>query len=248
MRLTSALVLGLVALSLAQNPPPPKPPVVLLSLPMGLPVGQTTPVELRGQRLDSITEVTASLGKVKLLAKDKVAVPNGLDASRIGDTRVRLEYTAPDNTPADASAEVTFTLTAPEGKATAKVLLETAAVIAEKEPNDSFKQAQPIRLGDTVAGVIGWVQDVDVYRFTGKKGQRVQIEVIAARRGSGLDAFLSVYDDKGQLLQSIDDVDGSRDARLTLILPRDGQYHIVLSDADDTGGPTHVYRLMLAAK
>ena len=249
MRSLVLLFLGLVTWSLAQKPTPAPPPRVLLSVPMGLPLGKTTMLELRGHGLERVTAVSASVGKVKLLGKEKVPVPNGLDASRVGESRLRLEYTAPAeaNAPA-AAAEVELTLTAPEGKASAKVLLESAAVVHEKEPNDGFRQAQPIKLGNTLAGVISYPQDVDVYRFVGKKGQRVQIEVLAARRGSGLDAFLQLYDDKGQLLQSSDDADGSRDACLKRTLPRDGEYFIVVSDADDTGGPTHVYRLVLLAK
>jgi hypothetical protein len=103
-------------------------------------------------------------------------------------------------------------------------------------------------IGDTIAGVIERGQDVDVYRFEGKKGQQVRIEVFAVRRGSSLDAFLSIYDNEGQLLHSVDDVGGSRDASLTLTLPRDGGYHVVVSDANDTGGPTHGYRLVLGTK
>ena len=242
MRLMAVLFVGMATMTLAQKPK--QPPRVLLNQPIGLSVGKTTKLELRGLRLDTVTEVSASVGKVKLLGKDKVGVPNGQDASRVGDTRVRLEYAAP----ADTTGEVEFTLSAPEGKSTTRVTLEPATVVVEKESNDSFKQAQPVKIGDTIAGVIERGQDVDVYRFEGKKGQKVRVEVFAARRGSGLDAFLSVYDSEGQVLQSIDDVDGSRDASLTLTLPRDGGYHVVVSDADDTGGPTHGYRLVLAAR
>jgi hypothetical protein len=252
MRFVCVLFLGTISLTLAQKPAPKNVPQVLLALPMGLPAGKTTKLELRGLHLHTVTAVSGSVGKVKLLGKDKVGVPNGLDASRVGDSRVTLEFTAPPETKGDIKgeikSEVEFKLTSPEGKATARIPLEPASIVAEKEPNDSFKQAQPIQIGDTVAGVIDRNQDVDVFRFEGKKGQRVLIDVIAARRGSGLDAFLSVYDGEGQLLQSVDDVAGSRDASLTLTLPRDGGYYVVVSDADDTGGPTHGYRLVLSAK
>jgi hypothetical protein len=239
--------LGLFAgLALGQKPKEPNKdaPVLLMALPFGVPPGQATKLELRGLRLDTAKEVSASVGTIKLLGKDKVAVPGNQDASRVGDSRVRVEYTPP----ADAPDEVELTLTTAAGKATVKVLIDRKPLVAEKEPNDGFKQAQAVKLGDTVAGVIERGQDVDVYRFQGKKGQQVTVDVLAARRGGGLDAFLSLYDEAGQLLGSCDDSNDSRDAELSLTLPRDGFYYVVVSDADDTGGSTHAYRLMLSAK
>jgi hypothetical protein len=118
-------------------------------------------------------------------------------------------------------------------------------VIAEKEPNNGFREAQPLTPGQQVQGAISQKQDVDVYRFEGRAGQHVVAEVLAARYGSALDSFLTLYDGEGRVLASNDDSDGSPDSRLELRLPRDGTYYLSVLDANDEGGPAHVYRLSL---
>ena len=52
-------------------------------------------------------------------------------------------------------------------------------------------------------------QDVDVFRFEGRAGQRVVAEVLAARLGSPVDSFLTVYDAQGRVLAANDDHGGS---------------------------------------
>ena len=67
----------------------------------------------------------------------------------------------------------------------------------------------------------------------------------AARYGSGLDAALTLYDAAGQQLASNDDRGDNLDPRLEVTLPRAGVYYLSLIDAHDTGGPAHVYRLVV---
>ncbi len=92
-------------------------------------------------------------------------------------------------------------------------------------------------------GSIGQPQDVDVFRIEGKAGQRLVLEVLAARFGSPLDPLLTLYDAAGQVVASSDDVDGGADARIEITLPRDGAYHLSIADANDQGGPQYLYRL-----
>jgi len=99
-----------------------------------------------------------------------------------------------------------------------------------------------------VQGRIDAAKDVDLYRFDGKAGQRVTIEVLAARYGSPLDALLTLYDVEGRILASCDDVAGSPDPRLETTLPRDGGYILGVIDANDEGSPMHLYRLSLRVK
>jgi pre-peptidase len=99
-----------------------------------------------------------------------------------------------------------------------------------------------------VDGAIGRNQDVDVFRIDGKAGQRVVIEVLASRYGSALDSFLSLHDGDGKLLETSDDIEGSKDSRIELTLPKDGPYFASVIDANDTGGPAHVYRLVVKEK
>src|SRR5207247_5912931 len=117
----------------------------------------------------------------------------------------------------------------------------------EKEPNNGFPQAQPIKIPQAIDGLIREPRDVDVFRLEGKAGQRLVFEVLAARHGSALDSILTLYDAAGQQLASNDDIDGTTDSRLDVILPKDGTYYLTLIDAHDQGGPAHVYRLIARA-
>jgi hypothetical protein len=65
-----------------------------------------------------------------------------------------------------------------------------------------------------VQGSIEQGKDVDLFRFEGKEGQRITMEVFAARYGSALDSLLTLYDGDGRILASCDDISGTSDSRL----------------------------------
>jgi Bacterial pre-peptidase C-terminal domain len=236
----------------AQDKKPPEKkdaPRVVVAVPLGIPAGKATKVTLRGLKLDTATEVRCGAPKatVKIVSKGKATVPNMQEAKHVGDTQVEVEVTLPADV-ADGTAELTVVTPAGES-APHKLLVEkTIPAVAEKEPNNGFKQAQPVSLPQAVDGTIGQNQDVDVYRFEGKAGQRVVIEVFAARYGSALDSFLSLHDADGRLLATCDDIVGSTDSRMELALPKDGAYFASVIDANDAGGPAHVYRLVVKEK
>ena len=83
---------------------------------------------------------------------------------------------------------------------------------------------------------------MDLFRFEGKEGQRITMEVFAARYGSALDSLLTLYDGEGRILASCDDISGSSDSRLDAILPKAGTYFVGVIDANDQNGPAYVYR------
>ncbi|HKI37674.1 MAG TPA: hypothetical protein VKA46_37830, partial [Gemmataceae bacterium] len=175
-----ALVLAAATSLPAQDKKPPEKkdaPTVIVALPLGVPPGKATKVTLRGLKLDTATEVRfrAPKATAKVVSKGKTTVPNMQEAKRVGDTQIEVEVTLPADVP-EGAAE--FTVVTPAGESAPHHLLveKTIPVIAEKEPNNGFKQAQPIALPQAVDGVIGQNQDVDVFRFEGKAGQRVVIE------------------------------------------------------------------------
>ena len=129
-----------------------------------------------------------------------------------------------------------------------ELLLDKTPVVQEKEPNDGFDSAQAVSLGQVIQGRIDRAQDVDVYAFEGKAGQKVVLEVHAARYGSALDSFLSLHDKDGQVLASNDDIAGTVDSRIEATLPTAGKYFVTVIDAHDSGGALHSYRLSLRAK
>ncbi len=245
--------LGLLLVVLWLSPAPsvwaqPKPPAkdgpkAVLALPLGIPAGASTRLILRGRKLDTASAVRCTDDKVavKVLSKGKANVPNQMDAAQVGDSQVEVEVTVP----ADFTGDVLLVVVTPAGETLPhRVLVDAKPVVRDKEPNNSFAQAQPVALGQTVEGVIG-AQDVDVFRFEGKAGQKVALEVVAAQLGSPLDSHLTLYDSRGQILAANDDFHGSPDSTIEATLPRDGVYYVGLIDVQDQGGALFVYRLRL---
>jgi hypothetical protein len=220
-------------------------PQVVMAIPLGVSPGKTTRVTLRGFKLDTAKELRFPDPKVtaKILSKGKALVPDK-NPDKVGDTQLVAEITLPEGLPGEPLPVVVVT---PSGESKPHALLvETALpVLAEKEPNDGFRQAQPIPVPSAVDGQIERPRDVDVFRIEGRAGQRLLLEVLAARHGSALDSILTVYDAAGREIASNDDSEGSVDSRLEVTLPRDGPYYVSLIDAHDQGGPAHVYRLIV---
>jgi hypothetical protein len=246
--LAPALLALLPALTPAQKKPAPRNvPRIIVASRLGVAPGATVRLDLRGLKLDEVTGVRcAPKGTAKVLKKAKVGVPNGQDASRVGDSHAEVELTVP----ADVAGN-TITLVAQSrggDSAPYTLALDRTPVLAEKEPNGGFKQAQPIKVGQVVEGAIDRSLDVDTYRFAGKAGQKLVLEVLAARHGSALDSLLTLYDARGRIVDSNDDLPDSTDSRLEVTLRAAGSYYVTVQDANDQGGPAFVYRLVVRAK
>jgi hypothetical protein len=234
-----ALALSLIV-GQPKKPESKNGPHVLVAVPLGFAPGGGGKVTLRGLRLDGATAVRLPGGKgsVKLLRKGKVPVPNTQKPEKVGDSEVQVELSLPADL---AEGTVALEVLTPGGTTTHNLLV-ARGVVAEKEPNDGYKQAQALTLPALVDGVIAAPQDVDVFRFEGKAGQKVIAEVLAARHGSPLDGLLTLVDGRGAILASNDDAEGA-DPKIEFTLPRDGVYYLSLIDAHDQGGPSFVYRL-----
>ena len=244
------LVLPALALAQPKQPDPKDAPRVLMALPFGVAPGKATKVTLRGLKLDAAKEVRfedkAVKGTIKLSSKGKTGVPKDMEAARVGDTQVEIEITVPDGVAGDTVSLVVVT---PGGDSMPhKLLLDRTLLVQEKEPNDGFDTAQVVSLGQVILGSIDRAQDVDVYAFEGKAGQRVVVEVHAARYGGALDSFLTLHDKDGQVIASNDDTADSVDSRVEATLPRAGKYFVTVIDSHDSGGALHAYRLSLRAK
>ncbi len=254
MRPLATISLALILFPVSFAPGQPKPPTpndqpkLVVAIPLGVAPGKTSKLVVRGLKIDTATEIHVHDPKstAKLLAKAKVNVPNMEDPARVGDSQIEIEVTLPDDYP---MGTLSLSVVTPTGESPPyRLLVDAGPVTAEKEPNNSFKQAQAIPFPQSVDGVIEKPQDVDVFRFEGKEGQAVVIVVFAARYGSPLDSFLTLYTAEGQILASNDDHDGSPDSRIEVTLPKNGNYYVSVIDANDQGGPAHVYRLALRAK
>ncbi len=229
-----------------------EPPQIAMANPLAVAPGKKTKITLRGLKLDAATAVSLGEGekKIKAEVKDKGGAkpPDKYDAAKVGDTRVEVEFTLPADAP-PGTIKVIATNADGESKPYELQVIAADKLVEEKEPNDAFKSPQVIPPGATIAGGINGSNHVDVFAFTGKAGEKVTIEVLAARLGSALDASITLFDPTRNILTMSDDSPGSRDAVLTLALPSDGTFLIVLQDAQDRGDSTHPYLLrVLPAK
>ncbi len=117
--------------------------------------------------------------------------------------------------------------------------------VAEKEDNGAFDLAQPIPSPVVVEGKSEG-NDVDYFRFPGKKGQRIVVDAQCARIGSGVDPTIRLTTAAHAYVASADDTPGLlTDARLTAVLPEDTDYVIELSDSRYQGTAKAIYRLLV---
>ena len=117
--------------------------------------------------------------------------------------------------------------------------------VQEKEDNGSFELAQPIPSPVVVEGKSEG-NDVDYFRFPGKKGQRIVVDAQCARIGSGVDPSIRLTTASHAYVASADDTPGlMTDARLAAVLPEDSDYVIELSDSRYQGTGRAIYRLLV---
>lgn len=123
----------------------------------------------------------------------------------------------------------------------------------EAEPNDLTAAAQKLSLPVVVNGRMDRPGDLDCFRFEGKAGQALSIEVTARRLGSPLDARLVLLDPEEHVIAFSDDVEDKSeglithhaDPCITTNLPADGIYTVRLDNLQGAGGPEYAYRLRL---
>jgi len=115
--------------------------------------------------------------------------------------------------------------------------------VPDSGSNHAPEQAQPITLPIAVDGVADG-SNSDYYKFTGKKGERLSVEVIAARLGWAFDAVIRLLRSDGtELLLTDDDASSGADARTSLLLPEDGEYLLEIRDNQFRGGGRYRLRV-----
>ncbi|MNU29925.1 hypothetical protein D3C71_184060 [compost metagenome] len=100
-------------------------------------------------------------------------------------------------------------------------------------------EARSIAIGDEVSGRLN--EDsaksdaggpADLYRFTGRAGQRVAVSL----KADDFDSYLELFDVNHNSLATDDDSGGELNARLTFVLPEDGDYLIEARGFSDASG------------
>jgi subtilisin family serine protease len=123
------------------------------------------------------------------------------------------------------------------------------------EPNDTTDDAKAIKYGDTteLAYIFGKDEDVDFFKFEGKKDDEVQLNMDARTvLGGRLDAYLflvRVVDGKLAVVAEDDDTNGT-DAQIIKKLPADDTYYVIATSFNISVGtadnnPFNKYRLRL---
>lgn len=112
----------------------------------------------------------------------------------------------------------------------------------EADPNETPQTAQTVPLNVAINGRIEKGGDLDHFRFTAKRGQRVIIECAAERIDSRLRAMLELYDAQGKRLAANRGYFGV-DPLIDFRVPADGAYIVKLFDLVYSGSADHFYRL-----
>jgi len=112
----------------------------------------------------------------------------------------------------------------------------------EQEPNSALDQADAITLPVAINGKLQTENDYDAFKFHGQKDETYIFEVLASRFGSGLDALLTLTDDRGKVLQRNDDSSGE-DARIEFKFLESADYILIIEDLLQRGGDNFSYRI-----
>jgi len=119
--------------------------------------------------------------------------------------------------------------------------------VIEVEPNEKIAEATPMAVPSAANGVLSSNEDTDYFKFTLKKNQEVDIDVIARRVRSSIDSVLDIYDSKGKRLAGDDDRKRP-DSWVRFKAPEDGEYAIRVRDQLGNGGPDYFYRVEVATR
>jgi Bacterial pre-peptidase C-terminal domain len=114
--------------------------------------------------------------------------------------------------------------------------------------NDTVETAEPVRSAPVVVNGTLVGPERDVYRVSGKAGERRVFELEARRCGSAIDPVLRILDASGKQLARNDDAPGAGlDARIDFAFPSDGNYYVEVTDARFSTQAQNFYRLKMGA-
>ncbi|MDB6138393.1 MAG: peptidase domain protein, partial [Verrucomicrobiaceae bacterium] len=120
--------------------------------------------------------------------------------------------------------------------------------VEEKEPNDDFNAPQIVGFNQTIEGIVK-SEDVDYYRLSAKKGQRIAIEIDGLRLGyTNFDPYIAILD-KGrfELGASDDTILHRQDGYVSIKAPEDGDYTIMVRESSYRGDNSSYYRLHIGS-
>jgi hypothetical protein len=239
-----SLVLAACALGLAAQPVPKLNSIA----PEWVQSGVTNEVVLEGERLAQVTRFLVSGERGVQVESVPPANPAATVETSGGGIRVAGEthrrITVRVRASADAALGEREVRAVGPGGVSNPVSLNVGHVreVPEAGPNHSTNQAHRVELPAVLSGVIGEAAEVDYFRFSARKGQRLIFDVQANRSGSVLDSSLALLDAAGKELRRSED-DNGFDSFIDFTVPADGDYFLALRDFRFQGGGDYRYRL-----
>jgi hypothetical protein len=241
---TALTLLAIVGPPLQAQSPVVSAPSITASEPAALVRGRKETLKLRGFELKGATQLrfpSAEQIVVELKETSDAGQAKGLENKVVGDKQLVAELTLPADVP---TGLIEYVVVTPAGEAKSKIIvLAPELSLDEREPNDGFRDAQKLLVGQSVRGSIQGDKDVDVFAYPSVAGQQLRITV-----NSGgpllMDVAVQCYDGSGQFLAAADD-GPSRDPALTLTTKADGPIYLCVSSSHDLGGPWHSYLLTI---
>ena len=246
--------LAILGVTNAQNLPTPK---IVRVLPTGGKAGTSFEITVAGSDLSDVETLHFSFPGAKVEV---------LDAAKLIPMPTKGKAATKGMAPVNASSAQLFKVTlppnAPLGIHDVRLVTKNgisnprAFVIGElneideKESNDDVPVAQSVELPTVISGVIDKPTDVDFFRFTGKKGQRLIASCLTSSIDSRLPAMLELFQQTAAGAKFVGSNRNYRenDALLEATMPDDGEYYLRLSSFTYTqGGPDYFYRLTLSS-
>lgn len=169
--------------------------------------------------------------------------PTGFNLEGLEDAEIEIPKSARD--------EWRFQLRSPKGLSN-EIRLHLSDL--PKKNEDELKTLA-IQVPSGINGCVCRDREVDAFRFHAVKGQRLEFEISAHRYGSPLDALLEVRDASGRLLAVEDDsiitvgwdsdpaYPVEKDPRMEWTAPAEGDYEVIVRDANYFGSENHGYYL-----
>ncbi|MDA1250182.1 MAG: PPC domain-containing protein [Planctomycetota bacterium] len=126
-------------------------------------------------------------------------------------------------------------------------VVDTLPEILEDNNNATMELAKPVEIGTVVNGKSDGGADVDFYKVTAKKGQRILVDCASLRIDSKLQGELSLYSSTGRRLVRTIAQSNRFDPLLDFTIPADGDYFVRVADFLYGGGADYGYRLKIHA-
>ena len=131
------------------------------------------------------------------------------------------------------------------------IVISETATSMEVEPNDTREQAMPLTLPAIVSGRFDRERDLDWFTFETDEAGPYGFDVYCERIAGRADPYLSVFDEKGNSVGSLDDFGhrlGSFDGHLRdpsgmLNLAAKTKYRVLINETYQRGGARYVYVL-----